>query len=342
MKILGVSFGRKDHNCDIVTKQALMAAREAGAEVKFINTMNMVIGHCKGCGACSASRDRGKQIKCVLRDDYLTLEEAILDADGVIVAAPIYALGPTGQLKNYDDRFGAAHDLSSAMEEQKKRIKEGKTGADLLDERMFKDKYVAYISVGGCHTPNWVSMGLPNFYMFGMSTGWHTVGQIDAYDMGHRVNPVLDDAFSAQTAALGRHLVEQIKKPAKNVEWLGMVDGEPMELYPRKPYSEVEWFGEQGVCPVCHNKLISISESRSTTVECPLCGTEAELSIEDGKIKVTFSEEQIARSRNTIKGLYEHHDELHDMMNVIIPTLQTRGDEIAEKMKPIKAFESDY
>lgn len=320
MKILGVSFGRKWHNCDIVTIQALMAAKEAGADVKFINTMRMKITHCTGCGGCSASRDRGGQIKCVIKDDYHTLENEILDADGVIVAAPIYALAPTGQFKNYNDRFGAAHDLASATVEQEKRIAEGKTGDELLDERLFKDKYVAYISVGGCHTPNWVSMGLPNFYMFGMSTCWHCVGQIDAYDMGQRVNPVLDDEFTAQVQALGKHLVAQIGKPAE----------------------EVEWLGEEGVCPVCHNRFISVGLDYSTKVECPLCGIEGELKIEDGKVKVEFSEQQKARARNTMNGLYEHHYELHDMMDVIIPTLEKRGDEINEKMKVIKGFQSTY
>lgn len=317
MKILAVSFGRKMKNCDIVAIHALMAAKEAGAEVKLINTMDMDIQHCRGCGACSAGRDHGKQIKCVIKDDYLELEEAILDADGVIVVAPIYALAPTGQMKNYDDRFGAAHDLASATEEQKRRIAEG---MELLDERIFKDKCLAYISVGGCHTPNWVSMGLPNFYMFGMSTCWTVVGQIDAYDMGHRVNPVLDEPFMEKVAALGKHLVDSIGKPKE----------------------EIEWMGDEGVCPVCHNRFISIGLDNSTTVECPMCGIEGELTIENGKIKVTFSDEQKARARNTLAGLYEHHYELKDMMDIIIPTLQTRGEEINEKMKPYKEFKSTY
>ncbi len=317
MKVLAISFGRKMHNCDIVAIQALKAAQEAGAEVKFVNTMRMKIQHCIGCGGCSGSRDRGGQIKCVIKDDYLALEEDMLNADAIIVVAPIYALGPTGQMKNVIDRFGAAHDLASATAEQEKRIAENKP---LLDERMFERKCVAYISVGGCHTPNWVSLGLPNFYMFGMSTAWGCVGMIDAYDMGHRVNPVLDEPFMEEVSALGRHIVEQRKKPVE----------------------EREWLGQPGICPVCHNRFISIPLDYSTTVECPMCGIEGELKIEDGKVKVDFSEQQKARARCTITGLYEHHYELHDMMDIIIPTLQTRGDEIAEKMKPFKEFKSTY
>ncbi|MBQ6551576.1 MAG: hypothetical protein IJL78_09235 [Lachnospiraceae bacterium] len=38
MKVLAISMGRKNQNCDIISKQALMAAEKAGANVKFINT----------------------------------------------------------------------------------------------------------------------------------------------------------------------------------------------------------------------------------------------------------------------------------------------------------------
>ncbi|MDF2513557.1 MAG: multimeric flavodoxin WrbA [Herbinix sp.] len=285
MKVLGISFGRKNKNCDILVKQALFAAQEAGAEVKFINTMNMKISHCTGCGACSKLRDQGKQIKCVaIKDDYLELENEILNADGIIVGAPVYSIAPTGQLKNYIDRFGAAHDRAAALAEQDKRIKAG--AEELLDPRVLADKYVAYISVGGAKTPDWVSMGLPNMHMFGMSTVMKTVGQIDAYNMGTAVSPILEDELMEQTAKLGKHLAESIGKP----------------------YDQVEWLGEEGVCPVCHNSIITIG--KTTEVLCPLCGIHGNLSIEDGEVKVTFSEKEQNRARNTLEGLTEHYHEI--------------------------------
>lgn len=315
MKILGISFGRVGHNCDIVTKHALMAAHEAGAEVKFVNTMNMEIGHCRGCGACSSGRDKGKQIKCVIKDDYLKLENEILEADGIIVTAPVYSTAPTGQLKNFIDRFGAAHDLAAAKEEQKKRIA---NGTELLDERLFQEKYVAYISVGGAHTQSWVSMGLPNFYMFGMSTCMTTVGHIDAYDMGHRTNPVLDKPFLEDVAGLGKHLVKSVGKDKK----------------------DITWYGEEGVCPVCHNNLISVW--KTTDIECPLCGIHGKLSVEGDNVHITFSKEEQERARNTLNGLYEHYYELKDMMNVIIPKLEANKDTLPALLEPYKNFESTY
>ena len=125
MKVLGISFGRNGQNCDMLVKHALMSAEAAGADVKFINTMNMNIGHCIACGCCSSGRDNGKQIKCILKDDYLELENEVLDADGIVVAAPVYVLAPTGQYKNFVDRFGPAHDRAAVLAEQERREKNG-------------------------------------------------------------------------------------------------------------------------------------------------------------------------------------------------------------------------
>jgi multimeric flavodoxin WrbA len=316
MKILGISFGRNLKNCDIVSKHALLAAKEAGAEVKFINTMNMNIGHCIGCGSCSRGRDNGKQIKCVLKDDFEKLSEAILDADGIIVVAPVYSLAPTGQMKNFIDRFGAAHDKAAAIAEQEKRKE--REDAELLDSRLFQDKYVAYISVGGAKTQNWVSMGLPNMYMFGMSTVMKTVGQIDAYDMGRRGNPVLDDEFMEKVTKLGKHLADSIGKP----------------------FDQVEWMGEEGICPVCHNRFITVGNS--TNVECPLCGISGKISIVNDEVKVTFSDAEKMRARNTLVGLEEHHQEIASFGQIAGPKITKNKDKINSLMEKYENFESTY
>lgn len=316
MKILGISWGRNMHNCDIVVKQALMAAKEAGAEVKFINTMGMNIRQCTGCGACSRSRDAGGQIKCVLKDDYLALEHEVLEADGIITAAPVYALAPSGQMKCFIDRFGAAHDRASATAEKEKREKEG--AAEALDERVFKRQYVGYISVGGAHTQNWVSLGLVNMGIFGISTCMIPVGQIDAYDMGHRTNPVLDPPFMEKIAGLGRHMVA--------------CEGKERE--------EIEFYGEQGVCPVCHNNLITLWDT--VNVECPLCGIRGTLKVDGEKVSVEFSEAEQKRARGKMDGLWEHHYEIRDMMKVIIPKLEANKETLPKLLEPFKNFKDTY
>jgi len=316
MKVLGISFGRPMKNGELLVKHALMAAQEAGAGVKYINTLKMDIRHCTGCGACSRGRENGKQIRCIIKDDYSILEEAVLDADAIIVAAPVYVLGPVGQFKNFVDRYGPAHDRAACVAEQQRRVDQG---LELLDPRVLSDKYVAYISVGGAFTPNWVSLGLPGMYLFGVSTTMKTVGQIDAYNMGRIGSPLLNRELMDQTAALGKHLVASVGKSEV----------------------EIEWFGEEGACPVCHNKLITIT-GQATEVECPMCGILGRLDIADGKIQVTFSEAEKQRARGTYNGLLEHYLEIRGMKDHALPKIQANKEFLDLEMKKYEQFQSTY
>lgn len=312
MKVLGLSFGRKMRCSEILVKEALYKAKEAGVDVQFISTIDMNIQHCKGCGACSAGRDNGKQIKCIIKDDYEELKEAILDADGIIIAAPVYAVAPVGQFKNFLDRFGPAHDRAAVQAEQNKRIA---NVTELLDERIFKNRYVGYISVGGASTQNWVSLGLPSMHLFSFSTMMKVVGQIDAYDMGRTTNPVLDQDLMNRVGELGRRIAESIGKP----------------------YEQVEWYGEEGTCPVCHNNLITVA--KSTIVECPICGIKGHLSVDGDKVNIEFSKEEQNRARGTINGLQEHFDEIKNMKKVCIPKLQANKDILPRMLEKYKNFE---
>lgn len=160
----------------------------------------MKISHCRACDYCSRSRDKGEvEIHCVLKDDYHILEEACLDADGIV-----------GQFKNFLDRFCPSHDRAALLEENKKREAEGRP---LLDARYFKDRYVGYISVGGAQTRNWVALGLPMLHLFEFSYCMEVVGHVDAYDQGRTGNPLLDKALLVKCADVGRAVVEAVGKP---------------------------------------------------------------------------------------------------------------------------------
>ena len=193
MKVLGISFGRRNQRSDVMVKEALFAAKAAGAEVQFINTVRMDIGHCRACDYCSRMRDKGEtEIHCCMKDDYHILEEACLEADGIIIGAPVYAVGIVGQFKNFVDRFGPSHDRAALIEENKKRKAEGKPE---LDPRYFKDRYTGFISVGGAETHNWVSLGLPMLDLFSFSFCMKCVGHVDAYDQGRTGHPLFDPAL---------------------------------------------------------------------------------------------------------------------------------------------------
>jgi len=316
MKVLGINFGGRNMKCsEIMIKEALFAAKAAGAEVEFVRTVNMKIGHCTACAACSIKRDNGGNVHCILKDDYAELEEKILDADGIIIAAPVFSVGITGQIKNFIDRFGASHDRAALDEIQKKRIEEGKTGDELLDSRYFKKRYVGYISVGGADTPHWVSLGLPIMTMFGISMHMKVVGQIDAYGQGQRANPIFDDELMAKCSNLGKSITQSIGKE----------------------YKDVEWIGEEGVCPLCHGNIMMMDTL--PTVYCATCGANGVLETTNGTSKIVFKPEEIEVSRVTMDGLYDHYWEIQNMKKVAIPKMVKNKEWLEEKLEKYKNFE---
>lgn len=312
MKVLGISFGRRNERCDILCKNALLEAARAGAEVEFVNTVRMNITHCHACEYCSRQKESGSvEIGCAFKDDYQGLCEKFYDSDAVIIAAPVYAVGIVGQFKNFLDRLMPAHDRAALIEENKKREAEGK---ELLDPRYFKDRYVGYISVGGAQTHHWVSLGLPMLHLFSFSMCMKAVGHIDAYDQGRTGSPLLDQDLLNQCRELGKAIAESVGKP----------------------YDEVDtWVGPEGVCPVCHNPLISVTGT--THVECPICGINGRLRVEDDKVSVDFSEAEQKRARNTLPGIYEHYNEIQNMIKVCVPKLVANKEMLDEEKKLYKA-----
>lgn len=110
MKILGISGGMRNGSNDGMCIEALMGAKEMGAEVEFIQLQNLHIEHCTGCTACVQSVLGGRGGKCVLKDDFDWLLDKMLDADGIVFSTPIFEKGATGLFHTITDRFGPRMD----------------------------------------------------------------------------------------------------------------------------------------------------------------------------------------------------------------------------------------
>jgi multimeric flavodoxin WrbA/uncharacterized Zn finger protein (UPF0148 family) len=319
MNILGLSFGHKMGNTDVLVKEALYGAKEGApdAEVRFINTVRLKIDRCIGCGACSQSLEKGGDNDCVIKDDLQAVEEEIRKADCLIVGAPVYVLQPVGQLKNLIDRFSCRHDVSAinwVLDKRETNELPGKK-EDFPIKRL-KRRTVSYICVGGASTSNWVSMGTATMHLFGFPVMMKTIGNFDAHGMGLIGHPVVDKKLIADVHEMGKQTAEAFFKEDK----------------------DIEWFGKKGACPVCHQNLLAINGT--TTVECPVCGIEGKISIDGDKLEVKFSAEQQARARGTFAGLREHTVEIQGFGAICGPKLAAIKNEMPGLLEKYKNFDS--
>jgi len=99
MKVLGIVCSpRKGGNTEILVKEALVGARETGADVELLKVYEMEIAPCDGCMTCQQSGE------CRIKDDMQRIYEKILAADGIILGSPVYFWSISSQAKTLMDR----------------------------------------------------------------------------------------------------------------------------------------------------------------------------------------------------------------------------------------------
>lgn len=307
--VLGLSFGRKNGNSDVLVKEALFQCKEQGYKINFINVNSLEIKPCSGCVSCVVGMVTGRgKGGCPLKDDFHILDEALMESDAVIVACPTFVLSPTGLFKTVCDRIGPSHDITFRKVAYDEGKAAGKDESQLLDARSFKNRVGALISVGGAITKNWLSFMLPTMYEITMSMGIDVVDMHEYFGAMEYESVVGNEKEIQRAQVIGQNIVDALLAETEE--------------------ERVKWRGEEeGTCPVCHCDMISISRKKRD-VECPVCGIRGVLDIVDDEIKVTFSEAEQQRSRLRWAGKLEHSTEIktHSVGPGQIPDLK-------EKMK---------
>lgn len=145
MKVLGIlGSPRRQSNTEILLDRALRGAGEAGAETEKVAVSELKVGPCLEIYACL------KDGKCAIKDDMQRLYEALLEADHIVFASPIFFYGITAQAKAVVDRCQALwvrrHVLGMGKEDQRARrgvfISVGATqGARLFDGAVLTVRY---------------------------------------------------------------------------------------------------------------------------------------------------------------------------------------------------------
>lgn len=122
-RIVGiVGSPRVKGNTEILVAEALRAAEEDGAETEIIRLAGKRIEPCDDCRSCM------KTGKCGIKDDFKRVFDKMVQADGIILASPVYFGSATPQIMALVHRAGL---VSSA----RGRVFENKAGGALVVAR---------------------------------------------------------------------------------------------------------------------------------------------------------------------------------------------------------------
>jgi multimeric flavodoxin WrbA len=303
MKILAISGGTKNGSNDAMAREALMGAKDAGAEIEFIRLHELNLKPCTGCIACVNGLMAGKNGDCVIKDDMRWLEEKLFAADGVIWVMPVFEKGVPAIMHIVRDRlFGPAHDTGFNIVAGKIAEKTGNGGPD---PRKFKKKATSFIGIGGS---DWSTRISCDFNLTAMVPMWTVIDDL-VFQWSKSI--VLDDAAVAKCHQLGVN----IAKAAADVE-------------------KATYMGDPGICPNCHSRNFYFAPDNAAI--CEVCGIEGKIRFTDGKTEFVFSNEMMEHAHNLIPGKMKHMDDIYHFETKLME--QKKLPQYKERINKYKEF----
>jgi len=91
---------RKKGNSTTLAEKIIKGAAAAGAAVEKVYLHGQKIAPCQACYACRKPDRRG----CAIDDDMQVIYQKLLDADGWVIASPVYWFTMSAQTKLFMDR----------------------------------------------------------------------------------------------------------------------------------------------------------------------------------------------------------------------------------------------
>ena len=100
MKVLLINGSpRPDGNTTIALDEMTRVFKEQGIETEVMQVGNKAIRGCIACGACA------KAGKCVFDDDVNKAAAILREADGLVIASPVYYASANGTMISFLDRL---------------------------------------------------------------------------------------------------------------------------------------------------------------------------------------------------------------------------------------------
>ncbi len=189
MRILGI-YGspRPGGNTDKMLDAFLEGAREAGAAVDTVYARKLTMQGCIGCGGCDETGE------CVVQDDMQKVYPLLEEADGIVLASPVYFYNVTGQVKLLIDRSQALF---------MKKLLKGKAGSEpaLKDPSAVKRGFL--LSAAATRGKRLFDCARLTFTYFMDALGGEMVGELCFRDLEGKKDVEKDPAWLAQCRAEG-------------------------------------------------------------------------------------------------------------------------------------------
>lgn len=297
MKILAISAGSVAGNTELTLLTALQAAQAAHptAAIQLIRLDEIQINDTLIAGQFEHpfAKERKRTVADNRTDDRPFVLEAIMEADALLLGAPVLNRACTGLLKLFADRtLGPFQDISVATE----MVAQGR--GDKVDQRIFKPRVAALVSVGGALSSDWTTLGLPLMQQLLFPMSIKVVDQMQVHGAGLPGSVTLDEAALARAAELGRNLAEQASRPSE----------------------ERSYVGKPGKCPICNLNVIALLGGNR--VECASCAASGTLRLVDGEVLLDFTPDGLESSVFNIAALVKHGAEIKSVASVLRPRMQ--------------------
>jgi multimeric flavodoxin WrbA len=91
---------RRNGNSAVLARKAAEGVAAAGGNAESFFLHDMDIGACTACDSCQ----KDESTLCVLEDDMQLLYRKLLEADGLLIASPVYWFTVSAQTKLFMDR----------------------------------------------------------------------------------------------------------------------------------------------------------------------------------------------------------------------------------------------
>ncbi len=264
MKVFGICCGRKGGNTEIMMQDVFAGVKSVcpDANCSFVNLQDAEIKACIGCETCMAKKLQGDfEFRCVHgvdKDHFHFIEMQMREADAIIVSAPAYNLIPPGIMIKFLNKMHASGDYRHVTQ-----------GVDIC-------KVGACFSIGGTDWTDYI----PNLMrMITMELVGVYDGVVDAVHF--------DFQTAKQAVLLDEDVLARMRKMGENVA--------KAVQYKQETGKNAPYEGTEGICAYCHSNLLRINPDG--TAYCPQCNVQATVTVEDGKVKVSFTEEALEKSR---------------------------------------------